>query len=105
MYFLTVRSMKSAAVLIEEGNLAAQVSLPPGTCHPRQEKLLKPGGLAWGGGGVAWVHLKLTDAYNFFWVRIGPVSSNYGIGGAHLKAMSFISDPLLTSLAAELLCV
>ena len=51
MYFLTVRSMKSAAVLIEEGNLAAQVSLPPGTCHPRQEKLLKPGGLAWGGGG------------------------------------------------------
>ena len=104
MYFLTVRSMKSAAVLIEEGNLAAQVSLPPGTCHPRQEKLLIPGGLAWGGGG-AWVHLKLTDAYNSFWVRIGTASSNYGIGGAHLKAMSFISDPLLTSLAAKLLCV
>ena len=50
MHYLTVQSMKSAAVLIEDGafalfffvpameNLAAQVPSHPGICHVRQKK-------------------------------------------------------------------
>ena len=45
------------------GDLTAQQSPPQGICHPRQKKLLIPGGKPGGGGG--WAQLELTDAlYN-----------------------------------------
>ena len=61
-HYLTVRSMKNIAVLTEDrafalffhphpGDLTAQESPPPGICHPRQKKMLMPGGQL-GGGGV-----------------------------------------------------
>ena len=48
-YYLTVQSVKNAAVLTEDrafalsfvptpGDLTAQESPPPGICHPRQKK-------------------------------------------------------------------
>ena len=36
-------------------------SPPPGICHPRQKKMLMPGGRA-GEGGNGWAQLELTDA-------------------------------------------
>ena len=33
------------------GNLTAQESPPPGICHPRQKKMLMPGGQPGKGGG------------------------------------------------------
>ena len=62
-HYLTVQSVKNAAVLTEvrarafalsfvptPGDLTAQESPPPGICHPRQKKMLMPGGQPKGGG-------------------------------------------------------
>ena len=60
-YYSSVRSMKNAAILTEDGafalffqplpgDLTALESPPPGICHPRQKKILIPGGQPrWGG--------------------------------------------------------
>ena len=42
------------------GDLTAQESPPPGICHPRQKKMLMPGGQL--GGGWGWAKLELADA-------------------------------------------
>ena len=60
------------------------------------------GGGGGGGGdapGIDWCIILSEYTY------VGAVSANYGIGGVHLKAFSFISDPLVTSFVAELLNV
>ena len=42
------------------GGLTIQESPPPGICHPRQKKMLMPGGQP--GGGGRWAQVELTDA-------------------------------------------
>ena len=71
-HYSTVRSMKNVAALTEDGEFALffrphlggfdSSRVPtPGICHPRQKKMLMPGGQP-GGRGVAWAQLELTDA-------------------------------------------
>ena len=60
-HYSTVQSVKNAAVLTEDrafalsfvptpADLTAQESPLPGICHPRQKKMLMPGGQPEGGG-------------------------------------------------------
>lgn len=85
MHYWTVRSMKSAEVLIEDGtfalffvtamgHLAVQMSLHVPRNWPSRAK---KGNIANAQGGM---------------YRAVAVSTNYGIGGMHLKAFSFICD-------------
>ena len=49
------------------GDLTTQESPPPGICHPRQKKMLKPGGQP----GGCWAKVELTGA---LW-RVGLTKS------------------------------
>ena len=64
--------MKNVAVLTEDGafalffvptpgDLTAQESPPPGICHPRQKKMLMPGGQPGRGLGAGGIDLCITQ--------------------------------------------